>query len=203
MFQSGQSENRFLVGIIGAPASGKSYLAAKLPVLINRQLDAEIATSFAMDAYHYQNDFLLDQGIHPHKGCHFTFDVKGFTEKLVEIKEGNGDILCPIYDRSLHNPTPNGHQIKSSHRMVMVEGNYLLTNIFPWNSLKYIFNYTLFIEVDPDIQYERLLDRHTSTGKSEKEAEAKIRRTDLPNAELIEKSKIRADYIFHPQANFK
>ncbi len=197
-----KKEGRFFIGIVGAPGAGKSYLADRIPGQINERLENEVATSLAMDSYHLHNDILLTRGIHPHKGCYFTFDVKGFTSKLIQVKEDQEDILCPIYNRSLHNPTPDAKTIKKSDRIVVVEGNYLLLDVFPWQTIKYLFDYTIFIEVDKQIQYERLLDRHTTTGKTKDEAIAKISRTDLPNATLIEATKNRADFIYRPAANF-
>ena len=201
-YQNYSSSHRFLIAVVGSPGSGKSYLAERLPSELNELLDRSVATSFAMDAYHLHNDILQAQGILPHKGCHFTFDVEAFSKILLDIKEKLLNINCPIYDRSLHNPTPNAKIISASHRIVVVEGNYLLLDIHPWQLLKHLFNYTIFIEVDDLIQYERLLARHTASGKSKKEAVAKISRTDLPNGKLIERSKHRADQILRPLANF-
>lgn len=190
------SRHRFLVGIIGPPASGKSTLAEKLPGVINQQLGQKVATHFNMDGYHFHNDQLFKKGIHPHKGAHFTFDVQAFIEKLVEIKEVHQDVLCPIYDRSLHNPTPDAHTIKATDRIVIVEGNYLLLSVFPWIGIRFILNYSIFLTIDESTQFQRLMDRHTSTGKTAPEAEAKIYRTDLPNSTLILKDIDRADFVY-------
>jgi pantothenate kinase len=196
-----ESPHRFLVGIVGPPASGKSFLAELLAGKINEQIGENIATYFNMDGYHLFNSELHRRGIHPHKGCIFTFDVEKFTEKLVEIKESPAEVFCSIYDRSLHDPTPDGHLIGAQHRVVFVEGNYLLSRVFPWTGLRFMFDYSIFLEVDPEIQFQRLLERHISSGKSPAEAENKAIRTDLPNSALIRRDKDRADFVFWPQAN--
>ena len=83
-----------------------------------------------MDGFHLYNDDLHSKGIYDHKGAHFTFDVKKFILKLMEIKESSGDILCPIYDRQgIDNRIEDAHPIKANHRMVIVDGNYLLLSI--------------------------------------------------------------------------
>lgn len=202
-FDMDNSDQRFLVGIAGAPASGKSTLAEIIAKTINNQFDHEIATKLNMDGYHYYNVDLLDKGIFDHKGAHFTFNAEKFILKLIETKEVNRDVKCPIYDRKgTDNPIENAHAITSNHRIVIVEGNYLLLSIYPWVTIRQVLDYAIFLEVDPDIQFKRLLKRHTSGGRNETEAKQKIEFTDLPNGELIIEDRHRADYIFKPNTNF-
>lgn len=200
-FSQTTSEQRFLVGIVGAPASGKSYLAERLPYIVNQEMGKEIASSLAMDGYHLYNKELYARGMYPHKGSHFTFDVQSFIEKLIELKESSQEVSCPIYDRRLHDPTAAGHRILTSHRMVFVEGNYLLSSVFPWSAIKYLLDVSVFVEVDPTVQFQRLVDRHMRSGNSRAEAEAKAHRTDLPNSDLIRQDKDRADFVHVPEAN--
>ncbi|MDH3649069.1 MAG: hypothetical protein OEQ53_05260 [Saprospiraceae bacterium] len=197
------SNKRVLIGIVGPPASGKSYLVKKIVLEVNQDLGEDVATYFSMDGYHYHNDFLHERGMYVHKGAHFTFDAEGFIQKLVEIKEFDGAVNSPIYDRSLHNPTPDGDLIKETHRMVFVEGNYLMTTIYPWIIIKYLLDYSVFLEVELQVQIDRLMMRHMASGKSRQEAADKIARTDLPNSALILESKQRTDYVLKPQANFR
>lgn len=201
-FKKRNENRRFLIALVGPPAAGKSHLASILPGIIDHALNASVTSTFAMDAYHMTNQALVAQGIHPHKGCHFTFDVKTFSEKLVEIKENPGEISCPIYNRSLGDPTPDAKTIGVSDKIILVEGNYLLLDIWPWNTLRYLFEYSIFIEVDQALQFQRLLKRHQASGKTIQEAEHKIHRTDFPNAELIRRYQHRADYVFRPESNF-
>ncbi|MEM7368874.1 MAG: nucleoside/nucleotide kinase family protein [Bacteroidota bacterium] len=200
-FSNTDRASRFLVGIVGAPASGKSYLSEVLPPIVNAHFGQEIATSMAMDGYHYYNEQLREKGIFPHKGSHFTFDVQAFTEKLVELKESRNPVSCPIYDRSIHDPTPDANVILPSHRLVFVEGNYLLSRVFPWITLRFLLDVCIFVEVEAEVQFQRLLTRHMAGGQSEQEAAAKARRTDLPNTELVVQDKHRADHVFFPVAN--
>jgi len=62
--------------------------------------------------------------------------------------------------------------------------------------------YSIFVEVDEKIQFERLIGRHIKSGKSKEEAIIKVNHTDLPNSELISKSQDRVDYTFRPDYNF-
>ncbi len=127
-----------MVGIVGVPGSGKSTLTERLPAALDKNLGVEVSTQFNLDGYHYYNDELQKRGIYPDKGAHFTFDGNKFIKKLVEIRENQGDIFCPLYDRQLHNPIPDAHVIARAHRIVFVEGNYLLLTIHPWVDIKAI-----------------------------------------------------------------
>ena len=154
-----------------------------------------------MDGYHFYDADLRKKGLHPHKGAHFTFDVQRFIEKLVEIKESPSMVSCPIFDRSIEDPVEDVNQILPSHRMVFVEGNYLLSRMYPWITIKHILDTSVFVQVDPKIQLQRLVARHQRGGKSRKEAEDKAYRTDLPNSELILRDQDRAEFEVFPEAN--
>jgi pantothenate kinase len=52
-----------------------------------------------------------------------------------------------------------------------------------------------YINVDQEVAYQRLLQRHMAGGKTELEARQKIASTDAPNARLIEKTKQFADVV--------
>lgn len=201
-FQRKESPYRFLLGIVGAPASGKSTLAELLPPIINSEMGVEVATHFNMDGYHRFNAALKERAIFPYKGSHFTFDVEGFMAKLVEIKEADRTVKCPIYDRKVKDPTPDAHTILRGHRMVVVEGNYLLLDIHPWRAIRHLLDFCIYLEVEENIQIQRLLKRHIKGGKSRAQAMDKVKITDLPNAALIERDRHRADVVYRPPGNF-
>ena len=146
-FKTLSPNQRLLVGIVGIPGSGKSFLAEKLASLVNDKIEDNIATFFNMDGYHHYDSYLFEKGIHCYKGAHFTFNSEQFIEKLIEIKEVQDRIICPIYDRNIHNPIENGNIIESNHKIVFVEGNYLLTSIFPWYCIRYILDFSIYIEM--------------------------------------------------------
>ncbi|MDH3243015.1 MAG: hypothetical protein OEM26_00240 [Saprospiraceae bacterium] len=201
-FHALNENRRFLVGLIGPPGSGKSYWAEELIRQIRMDLGSDAADGLGMDGYHMHNDQLIQKGLYPFKGSHFTFEAARFVQKVKELMPLDRKVSVPIYDRSLHNPTPNGKLISRSSRIVVLEGNYLLTRISPWDQIRNMLDYSVYIEVQEDIQYERLMERHTLTGKSTEEARYKIIRTDWPNSELIVQSRDLADFIFRPAANF-
>jgi len=77
----------------------------------------------------------------------------------------------------------------------VVEGNYLLLDRAPWNQIATILDECWFIESDRPLIEERLLARHIKGGRDAIAARAKMESTDLPNADLIEKTKPRAQRV--------
>lgn len=186
---------RFILGIAGAPAAGKSYLANRLVELINQDAAAEIAVAAPMDGFHRTNYELSQMGIWEFKGVPASFSGDAFIEKLAELKYEGKTVGWPTFDRAIEEPTPDGTFISPHHQIVIVEGNYLLLDYEPWSKALDLLDTIWFIESDEEIAHSRLLARHIAGGKTPENAEAKIACTDAPNAKIIEDSKVRASKI--------
>ena len=192
-----KNENkRLLIGITGVPGAGKSTVAELLMKKINEVLKQERAIVIPMDGYHYHNDRLAEKGLLPLKGIPQTFDSERFVLLIKEIASEKIDtIYCPSYDRSLHNPVEGSIVIEKTHKIIIVEGNYLLLDTSPWNELVDLFTESWFIETPLTTTQERLISRHVRTGLSYEEALRKISSTDAPNAELILQTRQRATKV--------
>lgn len=197
-----KNENkRILLGITGVPGAGKSTLAELLMKNINAVLNAERAIVIPMDGYHYHNDRLVEKGLLPLKGIPQTFDAERFVKLIKEISaKQNEKLYCPSYDRALHNPVEDAILIADKHKIIIVEGNYLLLDTNPWNELVDLFTETWFVETPATITQERLISRHVLTGRSAEEAVRKINSTDAPNAELIIQTRPRATKVITGEA---
>lgn len=79
-FLSTEPDSRYLIGISGIPASGKSALARNLIASINSQVGDEIARLVGMDGWHYsrkQLDAFPDpKEARDRRGAAFTFDAQ-------------------------------------------------------------------------------------------------------------------------------
>jgi len=187
---------RFILGIVGGPASGKSTLALNLCQEINKHHADEPAVVVPMDGFHYSNEHLIEIGLLPLKGIPATFDAEGVVALVERIHETkNESLFCPRFDRSIEASIPNDIEVKPTHRLVIVEGNYLLLEKKPWHRIANCLDQSWFIDCPPDVVMERLLKRHIDGGKTREEAKIKVESTDLPNAKIVAATRVRATRI--------
>ena len=187
---------RQVVGIVGGPAAGKSTLATQLCAVINEKAQQSICVVVPMDGFHYPNAILRERNLSSIKGKPDTFDTKGFVNLLRTIrKHPEQHIGCPAYDRNLHEPVDNSIEVTPDHKIVIVEGNYLLLDTPPWNEIKPLLDCAYYIETPPLIMLKRILRRHRKGGSLLFRAIQKTLTTDIPNYFLIEKTKLRANHI--------
>ncbi|MCP4253509.1 MAG: hypothetical protein GY775_08875 [Candidatus Scalindua sp.] len=190
------ARNRYFLGITGCPAAGKSVLAENLSEEINIRTGDDLAAVIPMDGFHLPNNILEERGLNKIKGAPETFDVDSFVELINRLHEfPDQHIMCPAYDRKTHNPVENAITIQPGNRLIIVEGNYLLLNVSPWNTIRSKMNEIWYIDTSLETIKERLFHRHVSGGVSREEAERKVASVDIPNAELIKKTCSLADKI--------
>lgn len=190
------SNGRILIGIAGAPASGKSTLSAQLVEAINEKASGEIAIVVPMDGFHRSNQELKAWGIWELKGIPDSFNAGGFVELLTGLREQTDRTIgCPAFDREVEEPAENAILVKPQHKILIVEGNYLLLQSQPWNLVKPLLDEVWFIDSNIDELEPRLLERHMKGGRNEADARVKMESTDLPNARLIETTRQLADRI--------
>ncbi len=178
---------RFMVAIAGAPASGKSTTAARL----RDELVAlgESAVVVPMDGFHLDDIILNARGHRSRKGAPFTFDVAGFETLLKRIRAGEPEIFIPVFDRSLELSRNAADIVADSSRFILIEGNYLLLGEPPWNSLRSLFDYAIYLEVPIEVLERRLIQRWLDHGFDMAYATNWIASNDLPNIrEVIAKS---------------
>ena len=188
--------SRYLLGLVGAPAAGKSTFSAQLVEAVNKKLGQEVSVVVPMDGYHYSNEELDRRGLKALKGIPATFDAQSFVELIKKLQvESKQSVFCPLFDRSIEASIENGIEIKPQHQIIVSEGNYLLLDETPWNELRNLFDEIWFIEATIETLMPRLLARHKAGGRNEEETRAKIESTDLPNAKLIESTKQRAHRV--------
>jgi pantothenate kinase len=187
-------KGRYFLGITGCPAAGKSMLAKNLTDEINFRTGDDLAAVVPMDGFHLPNNALKERGLTKVKGMPETFDADSFVELINQLHEfPDRSIMCPAYDRKIHDPVKNSITIQPGNRLIIVEGNYLLLNRSPWNIIRTKMNEVWYIDTPLNTVKERLFDRHIAGGSSRKEAERKVESVDLPNAELIRKTLLFAD----------
>jgi pantothenate kinase len=193
--QMGRCE-RYLLGVTGIPGAGKSTFSNYLVEAINRLLSQESAIVVPMDGFHLTNSILQARQLQLRKGAPETFDAIRFTQTVKRLRADTQlPFKCPIYDRNIHDPVEDALTIESHHRIVITEGNYLLLTEPPWNELKSLLNVVWFLRIERSVALGRLLRRHMEGGMTGTQASAQIERVDIPNARLIEQTRIRADRV--------
>ncbi len=176
---------RILVAVAGAPGSGKSTLAERAVELLNEGHVANAAL-FPMDGYHYDDVVLEALRRRAFKGAIDTFDAHGLRHMLLRLKANKDDVVAiPVFDRAIEIARAGGRLIPQSVEIVICEGNYLLAQQLPWNRLKPIFDFSIFVDVDEDELRLRLRERWRSFGLDEAEITRKVEENDLPNGLAI------------------
>ena len=196
---------RLLVAVAGPPGSGKTAFATILVAVVNAEVDEHVAVLVGLDGWHYSNAYLAKHlierdgqriALRSIKGSPETFDAAAAYDCLSRIRRG-GQATFPVYSRKLHEPILAGGTIDASHRIVIVEGNYLLLDEEPWKQLRQLFDVRLFISASVEILQEGLRERHLRGGKTLETTEHRMRTVDLPNAKRAAPSAAHAQVLVH------
>ena len=189
------SGNRIVVALAGPPGAGKSTVSQALVEALNSVMPGS-AVVVPGDGFHYDDAVLGSLNLLDRKGSPDTFDVGGFRSLLLRLRANNEPtVAVPVFDRNLEISRAAGRLVSSDVKYLIVEGNYLLLNLAPWSSLRDCFDATIMLQVDLKILEARLLDRWRSFGFDESTSFEKVRRNDLPNAELVISASCRADFM--------
>lgn len=187
--------DRLMVAITGAPASGKSTLAETLC----QQLGGDKAgvAIVPMDGFHFDDGILKERDLLPRKGAPNTFDVGGLKRTLMALREDGGeDIYVPLFDRELEISRGSARMIAPRHKIILVEGNYLLLDQAPWDQLRELFDLSIFLAVPEDVLRVRLINRWRSFGFDDATATQKAAANDLPNAATVIHKSRQSDITF-------
>ena len=192
LLEAATDRPRFIVALAGPPAAGKSFLSEWLCRELNDRQPG-IAAVVPMDGDHVDNAVLEPQGLVPVKGAPETFDTDGLKQDLTRIRRADLPVAVPVFDRPLDLARAGGRLIGLEHRLIIVEGNYLLLDEGPWPALRPLYDLTLFLEVPDDILEARLIQRWLGMGQDQAGAIERTRHKDMANARLIKTASVSAD----------
>nr|XP_043609806.1 putative uridine kinase C227.14 [Erigeron canadensis] len=199
-----------IVGLAGPPGAGKTTIASEVAKRVNKlwpqkscsfdsQVEPpEIAVVLPMDGFHlyrHQLDSMENpKEAHARRGAPWTFNPDLFLKCLKTLRE-QGSVYAPSFDHGVGDPVEDDIFVNVQHKVVIVEGNYILLEEGTWKDISTMLDEKWFVDVNIDVAMERVLKRHISTGKTPEIAKQRIEYNDRPNAELIYKSKKNADLI--------
>ena len=185
---------RLVVGLVGAPGSGKSTIAEQLKT--DLKAAGVFAGLVAMDGFHLSNAVLDELGRRNRKGAPDTFDVEGYLATLDRVRaDGAPQVFAPAYRRDLHESVAAG-SIVSGTGVVVTEGNYLALETRGWGAARERIALLIPIDVPEEVLVLRLINRHEEFGKNPLAAGHWVRTVDLPNARLIATSVHRCDEVW-------
>jgi pantothenate kinase len=190
----GTNASRFLVGIAGPPAAGKSTIAEAVAEGL-RDL-GESAVVVPMDGFHYDDAVLERLGLRSRKGSPPTFDCAGFEVLLKRLKACEPNVAIPVFDRSLELSRAAAEIVSADTKYLIIEGNYLLLNYAPWAHLHELFDMTVLLDVPIEELDRRMVARWAHYGREKQAARDWIDSNDLPNIRHVLEHSNVADIRF-------
>jgi len=196
----------------------------------NTKSEEDVCIVVPMDGYHYsQHDLVSMHGEDAmlQRGKPFTFDAESLVSSISNAQKlqqeylsqsqdntnNNGDEkqskeLCtfPVYDRNISDPVPNGLTLRSHHRIVIVEGLYVLHKHDPrFAPLLHMWDETWFVKAPTvKLQKERLVQRSLKTwsdkkaeqwGPGKEGATKRVETNDMTNLQILAYAEDFADQV--------
>ena len=189
---------RRVIAIVGAPGSGKSTLAEILAEALAEFIDPEAVCVVPMDGFHLDNRLLEPAGLLSVKGAPATFDVAGLACMLGRIAADDAPVYLPWFDRRMDLARAGALEVRSQHRLILVEGNYLLLQRQGWHELGQHFDLTIRLDVPWSELRDRLVRRWREHGHELDAAVARAEANDLPNGRIVERESAEAHFCFVP-----
>jgi pantothenate kinase len=199
LIEAGTSK-RVIVGIVGLPGSGKSTLAAKLVQSVNERMKVKTAVSLSMDGFHLTKaalaQFADPTAALERRGSPWTFDPMGLAMKLRQFRNKPENMTTwPDFQHGVGDPVADAIQVSADTKLIIVEGLYLLHREHGWN-LAGLLDECWYIDTSMDVAMGRLAKRHmASWGFSQEQALQRVAMNDRLNAEIVQQSRDRADYL--------
>ncbi len=186
------SSSRLIIGIIGAPGTGKSTVAQRMQEIMG----AGVAAVVPMDGFHLSQSVIRGTELERRKGAADTFDVGGYISLLDRLKRNSEDVVyAPDYRRAIEDPIAASIAIPRSIKIVLTEGNYLLADSGRWREVRAFLDETWYIQTPDDVRLERLIRRHINYGKAPDAAHQWATGSDEVNARQVAATKHRADRV--------
>lgn len=186
---------RSLVAVAGPPGVGKSDLADRLTIRLNRKATNRAAT-LPINGFLLDNVILNSMGRLDHKGAPDTFDGGSLVTCVRRLKANIEDeVAVPVYDRNLEIARGAARLIRRTTDVIILEGSYLLCQAMPWAPLIGQFNLSVMLKADDATLSNRLDAVWRQHGLGSEERRKMIEQNDLPNARYVREHSAAADVV--------
>lgn len=176
---------RHVLGIAGAPASGKSTLTELLAAQLTVEFPGRVAV-VGMDGFHMGHRVLEQHGLTAVKGAPHTFDARGYVSLLQRIRATSEPVYAPEFHREIEDSLAAVVEVGPEVGLVITEGNYLLLPEPPWDGVRPLLDEAWFVRLDDDERRRRMVLRHERYGHSPAEARARALGNDETNAVRVD-----------------
>jgi pantothenate kinase len=185
------AEGRRLLGITGAPGTGKSTLARAIAAALGDR-----ARVVPMDGFHLSDEQLRRLGSDARKGAIDTFDAAGWVALLRRLRHQWAEtVFAAEFQREIEESIAGAIAVEPDVGLVVTEGHYLLADTGPWRELRELLDEIWFCEVADDVRIDRLVERRVGHGASPEEARRWALGSDQRSAEVVAATRARADLI--------
>ena len=191
---------RALIALAGLPGSGKSTLAAYLAAEVNAIAGPGTMAALGMDGFHLPKAALRQmpdpEAAFARRGAPWTFDVPALVSRLHELRgaAGRSAVGWPGFQHEIGDPVEDALAVAPTTRLILVEGLYLLHSEDGWEELCSLWDERWYLDTPMETAMERLTERHrTAWGLTRAEAERRVAANDRLNAEIVARTRSRAD----------
>lgn len=175
---------RAVLGIAGAPASGKSTLTERLAAQLAEESPGHVVV-VGMDAFHIGHRVLDRHGLTAVKGAPHTFDARGYVALLRRVRETTETVYAPEFHREIEDSLAAVVEVGPEVGLVITEGNYLLLPDSPWDGVRPLLDEAWFVHLEDGERRRRMRVRHERYGHSPADAQARTMGSDEANAVLV------------------
>lgn len=143
------------IGIAGGTGSGKTTITR----LLNERFGKDISVIYYDNYYKAHDDLTYEERAKINYDCPDAFDTELFLEDVAKLKRGE-DVLCPVYDYTVHNRSNQTLLIKSAP-VILLEGILLLSD----ERIRDLLDIKIFVDTDADVRILRRIMRDVKERK--------------------------------------
>lgn len=143
------------IGIAGGTGSGKTTITR----LLSERFGKDVSVIYYDNYYKAHDDLTYDERAKINYDCPDAFDTELFLEDVAKLKRGE-DVLCPVYDYTVHNRSNQTLLIKSAP-VILLEGILLLSD----ERIRDLLDIKIFVDTDADVRILRRIMRDVKERK--------------------------------------